>query len=58
MALTGWAIKKLHIIIRALLFPCGVMLFIANPFYWNIIGLAAAVMLLLIEIKLLPNKGS
>jgi TRAP transporter 4TM/12TM fusion protein len=58
MSLTGWAIKKLHIIIRVLLFPCGVMLFIADPFYWNLIGLAATALLLLIEIKLLPNKGN
>jgi TRAP transporter 4TM/12TM fusion protein len=58
MSLAGWAIKKLHIIIRVLLFPCGVMLFIADPFYWNLVGLTAAALLLLIEVKLLPNKGN
>jgi TRAP transporter 4TM/12TM fusion protein len=53
MSLTGWAAVKLSIPGRIVLFPCGIMLFIANPFFWNVIGLFAAVIMVLIEIKVI-----
>ena len=41
-SLTGWLMIKLSVISRIILFPAGIMLFIANPFYWNFIGLFIA----------------
>jgi TRAP transporter 4TM/12TM fusion protein len=52
MSLTGWAAVQLSLPGRLVLFPCGIMLFIARPFYWNIIGFFAAVIVVLVETKL------
>lgn len=53
-SLTGWAKVQLSMISRIVLFPAGIMLFIAQPFYWNIVGLALAIVVVGFEV--LKNK--
>lgn len=54
-SLMGWAKVTLSMVSRILLFPAGIMLFIVNPFYWNILGLVMAAVI--IEIELIRNRN-
>lgn len=54
-SLMGWLKVNLSIVARILLFPAGVMLFIVNPMYWNLIGIALAAVVVVFET--LRNKS-
>lgn len=56
MSMNGWMIVKLSILGRILLFPCSIMLFVASPVILNLVGLAAAGLILLFEVKVLHRR--
>jgi len=49
-SLAGWAVVKLHWLSRLILFPAGIMMFIVNPMYWNLVGIGLAVLITSLEI--------
>lgn len=49
-SLAGWAVVKLHWLSRLILFPAGIMMFIVNPMYWNLVGIGLAVLVTSLEI--------
>ncbi|MEG0853444.1 MAG: TRAP transporter fused permease subunit [Angelakisella sp.] len=55
MALIGWGGKNLHLVSRALLFPCGILLFLPKPIWANLAGIAITVVILLAE-RMLAQK--
>lgn len=56
-ALMGWMRVTLSMLSRILLFPAGVMLFVVRPLYWNFVGIAAAALIIGMEILLQNRKG-
>jgi TRAP transporter 4TM/12TM fusion protein len=48
-SLIGWLKVNISTIGRIFLFPAGIMLFIAHPFYWNFVGLALTTVVILFE---------
>lgn len=49
-SLMGWMRVKLSLLARIVLFPAGVMLFIVNPMYWNLLGIVLAFVVIAIEV--------
>lgn len=49
-SLTGWMGTTLSWTSRLLLFPAGIMLFIVNPMYWNLVGILVALIVFGIEL--------
>ena len=49
-SLMGWLKVHLSIISRIVLFPAGVMLFIVNPLYWNLIGILISGVVIAFEV--------
>ena len=50
IAITGFFKVKIHLPCRIALFAAGIMLFFANPIYFNALGLAVGILILGIEI--------
>jgi len=49
-SLMGWLRVNLSPFARIVLFPAGVMLFIVNPMYWNLLGIVLALAVVAIEV--------
>ena len=56
MAVSGWMIKRLHVVSRVLLLFAGIMLIISNPIWINGVGLILAVATIFMDVKLLHSK--
>ncbi|WP_320129380.1 TRAP transporter fused permease subunit [uncultured Sphaerochaeta sp.] len=50
-SLIGWLKVDISMVGRILLFPAGIMLFIAHPLYWNLVGLILTMVVIFIETK-------
>lgn len=56
ISVIGWCKKNISIISRLLLFPAGILLFVVKPVTINLLGLAVAIVILFLEIRILGQR--